>query len=78
MLGKHTDYASRPSLVAATENGLIMAVAPREDRLVRITSVDRVATIEFEMHPELQPSAGTWANYPMTVARRVRGTSQAS
>ena len=71
VLGKHTDYAGGRSLVAATENGLIMAVAPREDRLVRITSVDRVATIEFEMHPELQPSAGTWANYPMTVARRV-------
>ena len=71
VLGKHTDYAGGRSMVAATEQGLIMTVVPREDRIVQITSLDLAATIEFQMHADLQPSAGTWANYPMTVARRV-------
>jgi len=70
ILGKHTDYAGGRSIVAATEQGLIVVAAPRDDRLVRITSVDLTAAIEFEMHADLQPSKGTWANYPMTVARR--------
>jgi galactokinase len=71
VLGKHTDYAGGRSMVAATEQGLIMTVVPRQDRRVQITSLDLNATIEFEMHADLLPSAGTWANYPMTVARRV-------
>src|SRR5581483_8076751 len=71
VLGKHTDYAGGRSMVAATEQGLILEAAPRTDRLIRITSLDLAATIEFQMHPELQPSKGSWANYPMTVARRV-------
>jgi galactokinase len=71
VLGKHTDYAGGRSMVAATEQGFIMTAAPRGDRVVQVTNADARATISFEIHPELQPSQGSWANYPMTVARRV-------
>ena len=71
VLGKHTDYAGGHSMVAATEQGFIMTAAPRADRVVQVTNADGRATISFEIHPELQPSSGSWANYPMTVARRI-------
>jgi galactokinase len=70
VLGKHTDYAGGRSMVAATENGLIMAVSSRDDRAMRVTNADKSQTITFDIDPELQPTKGTWANYPMTVARR--------
>lgn len=69
VLGKHTDYAGGRSLVAATENGLLLAVSPRADRTMRLINTDTGEKIEFEVHPDLQPAVG-WGNYPMTVARR--------
>jgi galactokinase len=70
VLGKHTDYAGGRSMVAATENGLIMAVSAREDAVMRLTNADKRETIAFQIHPDAQPTPGTWANYPVTVARR--------
>ena len=70
VLGKHTDYAGGRSMVAATENGFIMTASGRSDRLMRVTNADKDESIEFEIDPELQPIKGSWANYPMTVARR--------
>lgn len=70
VLGKHTDYCGGHSLVAATENGFLLAVSPRDDRTVRLINVDTHDQVEFEIHPDLHPTAGSWANYPMTVARR--------
>lgn len=70
VLGKHTDYCGGKSLVAATENGFLLAVTPRADRTMRLINIDTADTIEFPLDPDLQPIAGTWANYPMTVARR--------
>lgn len=71
VLGKHTDYCGGSSLVAAAEQGFVIASAPREDRLVRVTDVCRDETIEFPLDTDLVPTIGHWSNYPMTVARRL-------
>jgi galactokinase len=71
VLGKHTDYGGGSSLVTATERGFCLVVAPREDRVVRMTNAGWGETIEFLLTPDLIPPVGSWINYPMTVARRL-------
>jgi galactokinase len=71
VLGKHTDYAGGRSIVAATEQGLCLAVRPREDGLLRIADLTRGMEIGFEIEPGLEPTRGHWSNYPQTVARRL-------
>jgi len=71
VLGKHTDYAGGRSLLAATDQGICIAAHPRQDAVVRIADLTREMEIEFELSPELEPTAGHWSNYPETVARRL-------
>ena len=71
VLGKHTDYAGGRSLLCAVERGFALAAAPRSDALVRIHDLRRDERIEFDFDAALVPTAGRWANYPMTVARRL-------
>jgi galactokinase len=71
VLGKHTDYCGGHSIVAATEQGFCIAALPREDHRINVTALPRKERVQFELDLELQPKAGIWANYPMTVARRI-------
>jgi galactokinase len=71
VLGKHTDYCGGHSIVAATEQGFCVAAAPREDRRVNVTALPPRHRIQFDLEPDLEPMRGTWANYPMTVGRRI-------
>jgi galactokinase len=71
VLGKHTDYAGGRALVAAAERGFCMVAQPRDDRRMIVIDARSGETIRFQVDPELQPQAGSWSNYPMTVARRV-------
>jgi len=71
VLGKHTDYAGGRSMVLAAEQGIVLVVAPRDDRRVIVHATDRGETADFELAAELVPRQGHWSNYPMTVARRV-------
>lgn len=71
VLGKHTDYCGGSSLLAAAEQGFVIACAAREDRTVRVTDVRCGETIEFLIDGEIVPTVGKWSNYPMTVARRM-------
>lgn len=71
VLGKHTDYAGGQTMVAAVEQGFSLVVRPRPDRQVRLVDVAARQTVQFELEPGLQPAAGHWSNYPMTVARRI-------
>ncbi len=71
VLGKHTDYAGGRSLLAAAERGLCVAAAPREDRLVRITSAGRGATITVSLDPEPPAPVSGWGLYASTAARRL-------
>lgn len=71
VLGKHTDYAGGRSLLCAVELGVCLLVAPRRDDAIRIRAAQRGETLEFPFSPALEPAAGHWSNYPMTVARRL-------
>jgi galactokinase len=70
-LGKHTDYCGGRSLVCATENGFVIVASPRSDKTVRVINVAGNDEVTMALDPELMPTPGVWANYPMTVARRV-------
>jgi galactokinase len=70
-LGKHTDYCGGRSLVCATENGFAIVASPRSDKTVRVINVAGKDEATMSLDPELMPAPGVWANYPMTVARRV-------
>jgi galactokinase len=71
VLGKHTDYCGGHSIVAATEQGFCIAAAARDDHRVNVTALPQKHRIQFDLEPELEPMLGTWANYPMTVGRRL-------
>ena len=70
VLGKHTDYAGGRSLLAAVERGFAFVCVPRADATVRVTTLDQGESAEFAVARELVPATG-WANYPMTVVRRI-------
>jgi galactokinase len=70
-LGKHTDYCGGRSLVCATENGFVVVASLRNDKTVRVINVAGNDEATMSLDPELMPTPGVWANYPMTVARRV-------
>ncbi len=71
VLGKHTDYAGGRTLVAAAERGFCMVALPRDDRQMIVIDAQSGETVRFRIDPELKPPAGSWSNYPMTVARRM-------
>lgn len=70
-LGKHTDYAGGRSLVCTVERGFAVVASPRDDRIVRITDAVTSEHVELELSPTLAPADGTWANYAITVVRRI-------
>lgn len=70
-LGKHTDYAGGRSLLCAVERGFAVVAAARDDRRIRMTDVVSSEHIEIELSPTLPPADGSWANYAITVARRI-------
>jgi galactokinase len=71
ILGKHTDYSGGSSLVCAVERGFAVAAVPRGDRAVRLFDAGSAVRAEFTMSATLSPQHGSWAAYPMTVARRI-------
>lgn len=70
-LGKHTDYAGGRSLICAVERGIAVAATARDDRTVRLTDAVSGEHVEIEMSATLAPADGSWANYPITVVRRI-------
>jgi galactokinase len=78
VLGKHTDYAGGRSLLCTVERGFCLAAAPRADARVRIVDATTFEEASFDLDPGLAVPEGTWASYPMTVARRVARNFQAA
>jgi galactokinase len=70
-LGKHTDYAGGRSLICAVERGIAVVATARDDRTVRLTDAVSGEHVEIEMTATLAPADGSWANYPITVVRRI-------
>jgi galactokinase len=71
VLGKHTDYAGGSSMVAAAERGFSLVVAASDDCRVTVTDAVAGESVTFDIDADIIPRAGHWANYPMTVARRI-------
>lgn len=71
VLGKHTDYAGGRSLLCAAERGICFVARPRGDGRVRVVDGRNGAEVDFVIAPELRSARGHWANYPMTVSRRL-------
>lgn len=76
VLGKHTDYGGGRSLLCAVDRGISALARPREPdnpdgRRVRIRDAKRGLTAEFALAADAPPTPGAWANYPITVARRI-------
>jgi len=71
VLGKHTDYCGGQSLLAAAELGFCMIAVPSDDDTLRLVDARRKEQCEFRIDAELQPTIGSWSNYPQTVARRL-------
>lgn len=70
-LGKHTDYAGGRSLVCAVERGFAVVATARDDRLVRVTDSASGEHVDVEVSPTVAPATGGWANYVITVVRRI-------
>ena len=71
VLGKHTDYAGGATLTCAVERGVCAVYSGRRDAVVRIVDTIDHRAIEFAFAADLAIPIGDWANYPMTVARRL-------
>src|SRR5512143_3352244 len=71
VLGKHTDYAGGRSLLCATEYGVCLAAAPRTDAQVVVRDLRKRPTVTAALDPSLAVPARGWANYVMTVTRRL-------
>lgn len=70
VLGKHTDYMEGSSLTCAVERGFCLVAAPKAGRTLRITRARAGESVEVELRPGLEPPAGHWTTYPLTVVRR--------
>jgi galactokinase len=72
ILGKHTDYAGGHSIVCAIDRGFLFLAGPNGIGRIRMAEDSaEFAALDFPLEPSLQPPAGSWANYPMTMARRL-------
>jgi galactokinase len=72
VFGRHTDYAGGRSIVCSIDRGFLFAAAPGSGRRIRLQEASSEFTpAEFELDPELTPKVGEWANYPMTMSRRL-------
>lgn len=70
-LGKHTDYAGGRSLLGAIERGFAVVASPRDDRTVRLADASSGEHVEMELSESLASAQGSWANYAITVVRRI-------
>lgn len=71
VLGKHTDYAGGRSLLGAVERGFRVVSVPRPDNRIVVADRRRAVTFTAALEPGLVVPEDGWANYAMTVARRI-------
>lgn len=75
VLGKHVDYAGGRSLLCTVERGIVMVVAPRDDRKVVLRDARRREAAILALDESPYPAAQAplpWAVYPRTVVRRLK------
>jgi galactokinase len=79
VFGRHTDYAGGRSLVCAIDRGFFFLAALNSDGMIRMQEREtEFEPIAFPLASNLAPRKGHWANYPMTMARRMARNFAAS
>jgi len=69
LIGEHTDYNEGFVLPIAIDRETIVAAAPRDDRRVRVFSVEKNERIEFDLDRAGQKQRGVWQDYVEGVAQ---------
>ncbi len=69
LIGEHTDYNGGFVLPMAINREAAVAVAPRDDRKVRVHSINIDETAEFDLDNQSERKQGFWLNYIEGVAR---------
>ncbi len=70
--GKHTDYAGGHTIVCAIQQGFLFLARRNRTGRVRIAEDSReFEPLDFPFDSGIEPPLGQWANYPMTMAKRV-------
>ena len=72
VFGRHTDYAGGRSIVCALDRGFSFTAVARSDQVLTLTEEGQeFEPVELTLDERLQPQAGSWSNYPATMARRL-------
>jgi galactokinase len=72
VFGRHTDYAGGRTIVCSIDRGFLFAATPGSGRRIRLQEDSpEFSPVEFDLGPDLSPPVGAWANYPMTMAKRL-------
>jgi len=69
LMGAHLDYNGGAVLPAAIDRGTVVASSPRSDGLLRFTSSLEGGDHEFDLARLPTERTGTWADYPLGIAR---------
>jgi galactokinase len=78
VIGEHTDYNDGFVLPMAIDRQVVVAAAPRDDRVLRVRSLERGETVEVPDVARLAPGApGGWVAYPAGVAWAAREAGHA-
>ncbi len=68
LIGEHVDYSEGFVLPLAIDRATFAASAARDDRIVRVRSLDRNDTAEFDLDEHDPKPAGAWSDYVRGVA----------
>jgi galactokinase len=71
LLGEHTDYNGLPVLPMAIDRNILVAGAPRDDRVVMVQNIEpRFGARRYEVDEDIPPfAAGDWGNYSKAAAQ---------
>ena len=70
LIGEHIDYHNLAVFPMAIQRRIHIAVRPRANRLIRLTSAGVYGQREFEWTARLEPgAAGDWVNYAKAAAQ---------
>ncbi len=69
LIGEHTDYNGGFVLPMAIDRETVVAAAPREDRRVRLFSLNVEGSFEFDLDAPGEKQRGIWLDYVEGVAR---------
>lgn len=68
LIGEHVDYSEGFVLPLAIDRSTVVAAAPRDDRVVRIRSMECGETAEFDLDETNAAPRGMWSDYAQGVA----------